>query len=56
MASKVLERLGKFETMLKDAQRESSVEDGDECQRLTSEYFVLRTSLVSTPLASSVLS
>jgi hypothetical protein len=56
MASKVLERLGKFETMLKDAQRDMSVEDGEACQHLASEYFVLRTLLVSAPLASFVMS
>jgi hypothetical protein len=43
---KVLEKVGKYEEILKQPQAELTPEDGEECERLCAEYFVLRTALV----------
>ncbi|RDL39259.1 uncharacterized protein BP5553_03599 [Venustampulla echinocandica] len=45
LAFKVLEKVGKYEDSLKGCQSELGLEDGQEPERVSAEYFVLRTAL-----------
>lgn len=57
LAFKVLERVGKFEESLKGCRPELGLEDGQEVERVSAEYFVLRTALVgeACPISYSSL-